>query len=197
MDLRIISSHLNLDYLQKYGNGDTFIETGTFLGDTVRLAIEAGYKHVHSIELNDDLYSAAVKDFRGNDRVKIWHGDSADCLWDIMQQRTDSDATFWLDAHASGHLAGGKSGGSPIVDELKIIKGFAEHHERLETKLGKTWNGWQDTIFIDDRRLFGSAEWSGVKEEDAIALLKEINPNYKILYLDGHVPGDVICATVK
>jgi len=181
MDLRIISSHLNLDYLQKYGNGDTFIETGTFLGDTVRLAVEAGYKKVHSTELNPDLFSAAVKDFSNNSRVQIWLGDSVDVLPEILENMT-TPGTFWLDAHASGHLVGGKSGGSPVLDELRIIKknGIQEH-----------------TIFIDDRRLFGSAEWSGVKEEDAIALLKEINPNYKILYLDGHVPGDVICATVK
>jgi hypothetical protein len=181
MDLRIISSHLNLDYLQKYGNGDTFIETGTFLGDTVRLAIEAGYKKVHSTELNSELFSKAAVEFSDNPRVQIWLGDCVDVLPEILEG-TQSPATFWLDAHASGPLAGGKSGGSPVLDELRIIK----QHESKE-----------HTIFIDDRRLFGSAEWSGVKEEDAIALLKEINPNYKILYLDGHVPGDVICATVK
>jgi hypothetical protein len=90
-----------------------------------------------------------------------------------------------LDAHASGPLAGGKSGGSPVIDELKIIKSC---HRFV---------GCKDTIFIDDRRLFGSAEWSYVKEEDAIALLIEINPNYNIYYLDGHTKEDVICATLK
>lgn len=184
MDIRVVDTHLKPEYLAKYGNGDTFIETGTYLGDTVHLALDCGFKEVHSIELNKELYDNAVQQFRGKN-VKIWHGDSVDCLWQIMQQR-HGDATFWLDAHASGPLPGGKSGGSPVLDELNIIKGFAKH-----------WGKFDDTIFIDDRRLFGSAEWSYVKESDAIALLNEINPNYNIYFLDGHVPGDVICATVK
>lgn len=183
MDLRIVDTHLNLDYLSKYGNGNTFIETGTFLGDTVHLAIEAGFEKVHSIELNEELYENAKKMFCSKN-VKIWHGDSIDCLWNIMQQRGQGDATFWLDAHASGPLAGGKSGGSPVIDELNILKHFAD-----------LW--CNDTIFIDDRRLFGSAEWSYVKEEDAIALLKEINPNYNIYYLDGHIKEDIICASIR
>jgi prepilin-type processing-associated H-X9-DG protein len=173
-----------MDYLNKYGNGNTFIETGTYLGDTVMLALDAGYKQIHSCELNDELYKNACEQFRRNHKVRIWHGDSVDCLWQIQQQRGPGAATFWLDAHASGPLVGGKSGGSPVLDELRIIKHYIDLFP-------------DDTIFIDDRRLFGSEEWSGVKEEDAIALLNEINPNYNILFLDGHIPGDVICATVR
>jgi hypothetical protein len=173
-----------MEYLKKYGNGNIFIETGTYLGDTVRLAIEAGYKRIHSIELNNELYENAKKMFEKNWDVVLWHGDSADWLETILidSRSPENPATFWLDAHASGPLAGGKSGGSPVLDELRIIKEYGNKNS---------------TIFIDDRRLFGSAEWSGVKEEDAIALLNEINPDYNILFLDGHVPGDVICATVK
>ena len=175
------SSHLNLDYLHQYGNGDTFIETGTYYGDTVQLALNAGFNKIHSVELDTVLFDKAVKRFANNDNVRIWYGDSVDSLKDILAL-VNGPATFWLDAHASGELVGGKSGGSPVVDELTIIQAHScnEH-----------------TIFIDDRRLFGSAEWSFVKEEDAMELLRKINPNYKILYLDGHVPGDVICATVK
>lgn len=175
------ASHLTLDYLSKYGNGKVFVETGTYMGDTVKLALNAGFEFIHSIELDSDLYDRAYEMFKDEDRVKIWFGDSIDCLKEIVS-RIDEPATFWLDAHASGDLKGGKSGGSPVIDELNIIK---QHRYK------------NNTIFIDDRRLFGSAEWSYVKEENAMELIREINSDYKIHYLDGHVAGDVICATIK
>lgn len=181
MELRIVETHLTSEYLEKYGNGDTFIETGTFLGDTVHLALDCGFSKVHSCELNDEFYESAENTFANNPKVKIWHGDSVDCI-PKMLEASNKPVTFWLDAHASGPLAGGRSGGSPVLDELRLIKEDTRNDH---------------TIFIDDRRLFGSAEWSYVREEDAIALLKEINPNYNILFLDGHQKEDVICATVK
>lgn len=181
MHLRIIESHLTLDYLEKYGNGDTFVETGTYRGDTVWLALECTkFKHIHSIELNQQLYENAVKLFSHKDQVKIWQGDSVDRLSDILKTVT-GPATFWLDAHASGPLVGGKSGGSPLVDELELIRahGCKEH-----------------TIFIDDRRLFGSAEWSGVTEQQALNVIQQINPEYNIVQLDGFVEKDILCASV-
>lgn len=174
-------SHLTEDYLHTYGNGDTFVETGTYMGDTVKLALGAGFNRVYSCEINEGLYKNCVDLFKDNPNVNILLGDSIDCLKEILS-RIHGPATFWLDAHASGELIGGKSGGSPVVDELKLI---AEH----ECK--------EHTIFIDDRRLFGSAEWSFVTEQQALDALKKINPNYNVHYLDGHQPGDVICASVK
>ena len=176
-----ILSHLSKEVLEKYGTGSTFVETGTYKGDTVRLALEAGFTTIETIELNKGLADAAKELFKDNEGVTVWQGDSVDCLEKIVDQLKEP-ATFWLDAHASGPLPGGKTGGGPVVDELRIIaKSPIKNH----------------TIFIDDKRLFGSAEWSFTKEEDAMAVLKEINPDYIITYLDGEIPGDVICASVK
>lgn len=174
-------SHLTKQYLDDKGVGIIFVETGTYLGDTVKLALEAGYKKVHSVELDPQLFADAVKMFADDSRVQIWFGDSVDCLKEIMNLIGDQPATFWLDAHASGPLPGGKSGGSPVVDELNIITSSPH-------------NG--HTIFIDDRRLFGSAEWSHVTEDQAMSVINQINPNYEIQYFDGHIAGDVICASV-
>lgn len=183
MKLRIIqepSSHLKPEYIKQYSIGDTFVETGTYHGDTVWIALEAGFKTIHSIELNEHLYQNAVTMFSQKPEVKIWNGDSTDCLKKILQT-LHGPATFWLDAHASGPMPGGKSGGSPVLDELNLIKEYG-----IQTH----------SIFIDDRRLFGSSEWSGVKEEDAMKIIKDINPEYKIHFLDGHIEKDVVCATV-
>lgn len=181
MKINILNSHLTLEYLRKYDNGDTFVETGTYVGDTVKLALIKGYKTIHTIELNNDLYDNAVKMFRDPVRVKLWRGDTIDCLKEIITT-IEGPATFWLDAHASGPLAGGKSGPAPVLDELDII---ATHSCK------------EHTIFIDDCRLFGTAEWSFVKKEDAIKKILQINPNYNIVYLDGHIQEDILCATIR
>lgn len=175
-------SHLTKDYMSKFGNGKIFVETGTYHGDTVKLALEFGYDQIHSVELNDELYTKAVEMFKDNSKVKIWHGDSAEMLTEIIKEIGNEPATFWLDAHASGDLVGGKSGGTPVVDELKAIgESLCKEH----------------SIFIDDRRLFGSAEWSFVTEKQAFEELMKINPKYTVLALDGHVKQDVMCATTR
>ena len=175
------SIHITKENQEKYGIGDVFIETGTYIGETVEMILTTNFSTIHTIELNDELYNNAVEKFKNEPRVICWKGDSIDCLKSITEN-LEGPATFWLDAHASGPLPGGKSGGSPVLDELDIIGSHSckEH-----------------TIIIDDCRLFGSAEWSHVRKEEALDLLKQINPAYNIYYLDGHVRGDVLWATVK
>ena len=175
-------SHLTREYLDKHAVGDVFVETGTYMGDTVRLALDYGFQEIHTIELNDELYAAAVEMFKDEHRVKIWHGDSYRLMPEIVDLIGDRPATFWLDAHASGPLPGGETGGSPVVTEIQAIakSPFKGH-----------------TIFIDDKRLFGSAEWSHVSYNDALDALRQVNQNYQIILYDGHVPQDVICATVR
>ena len=174
--------HVNEEDLKKYGAGDTFIETGTYIGETVDMILDkTDFKTIHTIELNETLYENASNRYKKQPRVKCWQGDSIDCLKEILET-LDGPATFWLDAHASGELQGGKSGGSPVLDELDLI---ATHSCK------------EHTIIIDDCRLFGSSEWSYVKKEDALEKLRQINPDYNIYYLDGHARGDVLWASTK
>lgn len=174
--------HITKENLEKYGNGDVFVETGTYIGETIDMVLATGlYKKIYSVELNDDLFFAAQLKYEGNEKVSLMHGDSIDKLKEIVE-KLDEPATFWLDAHASGHLVGGKSGGSPVLDELDIIASSP-----IKTH----------TIIIDDCRLFGSDEWSFVKKQDAVEKIMSINPKYYIHYLDGHIRNDVLWATVK
>jgi|694.fasta_scaffold00075_14 hypothetical protein len=174
--------HISKENLEKYKNGDTFIETGTYHGDTVSMVLKTNlFKTIHTIELDKQLYDNAVENFSKNTEVVCHQGDSIDCLKEIVS-KLEGPATFWLDAHASGPLPGGKSGGSPVLDELDIIAATGRNDH---------------TIIIDDCRLFGSAEWSFVTKEDAVERIKKINPNYNIHYLDGHERNDVLWATVK
>jgi hypothetical protein len=186
---------INLEtwHVDKFGPPSklSFIETGTYRGDTFVRMMKHGFVFGRSVELNDDIISEDnMRTIRnmGLD-AGIYRGDSPDLiptfLADLKKKfpdPKDQEAVFWLDAHASGPLAGGRSGGCPLLDELKAIAA-----DPIKTH----------TIFINDRRLFGTPEWSFVEEGPVIDLLRKINPNYNILLLDGQMlPRDIICATV-
>jgi hypothetical protein len=167
------------DTLLRHKYGSTFIETGTYLGDGVQAALDAGFDVVHSIELDTGMYDHAKKRFDGDSRVVLWNGDSADILGHILKDLGGAMCTVWLDAHASGPLPGGRSGGTPVIDELRAI---AASKARC-------------LIMIDDRRLFGSSEWSGVTEIDAIDVLNTINCTYEISHEDGYIADDILVCT--
>ena len=56
------------------------------------------------------------------------------------------------------------------------------------------------TLFIDDVRLFGNPEWDFLEKQQVIEAIHNINPNYKISYVDGNedgtFPNDILVATV-
>ncbi|MEY2924119.1 MAG: hypothetical protein RLZZ337_667 [Bacteroidota bacterium] len=191
-------SNIKIEYLQKYGLGKVFVETGTYLGDTVQLALDAGFDLIHTIEVDQGMFNKCQERFKNNNKVKLWFGDSVDFIPKIVDGLT-SPATFWLDAHASGPLAGGRYARCPLVLELEAIY-VREKLQAAETRSEEQHEKSSidsHTIMIDDRRLFGSAEWGFVQEKEIMDLLFAINPNYNIHYLDGHQPNDIICATVK
>lgn len=176
-------SHLNPEYVRKYGMHDVFVETGTYIGETIELMKDLPFREIWSCDINEEMVSNAKKKFADDKRILITQRDSADWFPEVVANLDNDNlrATFWLDAHASGPLKGGRSGGSPLLDELTAIKASKRNDH---------------TIIIDDKRLFGSPEWSGVQYDDAMKILTEINPDYKIEFLDGQVPKDIICAYV-
>lgn len=173
-------SHLKPEYIEKYGNGKIFVETGTYLGQTVELMQRMPHwNEINSIEIDEGLYKEAKNKFVSDDKVKIWLGDSAQVLKSLVDH-IEEPATFWLDAHPSGPLRG--TGISPVLNELQIIlSGKRKDH----------------TIFIDDKRLFGSQEWGGITLQDAMSLIEKINPSYNVYALDGEIPQDILCFSVK
>ncbi len=172
--------HLTLDYIKDYSKETkVFIETGTLYGDTVDLMKDT-FDSIHSIEINQQLYLNAVNKYNNDKNVFLWLGDSPDIIPQILKMVNDP-AVFWLDGHASGPLPGGKYGGCPLIQELMAIKNhFINTH----------------TIFIDDVRLFGSAEWSFVTKQQVLDILFDINHGYIVEYLDGEIENDVLVAYV-
>jgi len=95
---------------------NTFIETGTFRGDMIE-ALKKYFKNIYSIELDKNLYDAAICRFNGENNVHLYCGDSAKEINNILKQIT-STALIWLDAYTDGDI---NFKNSPIEAELRAI----------------------------------------------------------------------------
>ena len=119
------------------GRNTAFVETGTGRG-TSSLAASLICRCVATIEIRENIYKTAYSRLKGAGNLKIWCGDSATLLPEMIEfcrAYSPDSWVFWLDAHWEGAC--------PIMHELKAIK---------EAKLQNC------TILIDDVRLFyGSA----------------------------------------
>jgi hypothetical protein len=120
---------------------DVFVETGTFRGDGIQRALDAGFYSVYSFESDVNLGWAARERFEGNNNVIIAIGDSAHLLG-VYLGMIPQPAVFFLDAHWSGW---GEPTPLPLLDELRVI----------------ATRPYPDVVIIDDMRLMGKKSWSG------------------------------------
>lgn len=133
------------DFRDQYAT-TVFVETGTFLGDTVA-AMQNEFSKVYSIELSEELAAKAQQRFNDKSNIKILQGNSGTLMSTLLKE-INAPCLFWLDGHYSSEFAIGDSyiktafGGknTPVLDELKAIftSPFSDQH----------------VILIDDARLF-------------------------------------------
>jgi hypothetical protein len=151
------------------GNRNYFVETGTYYGLGVSLALTAGYDNVSSVELSPALYDIAVHAFSDRPKVKIYHGTSESQLWNMIKDIKE-EIVFWLDAHFADGIMGPEK--SPILKELAIIG-----RHPIKTHI----------IMIDDVRDMGTEHFGMVTRQQVIDKALQINHNYSITYEDGSV----------
>jgi hypothetical protein len=171
---------LKHNVLQKYLN-PYFVETGTSYGGGLTVAVQFDFEKIFSIEINKELQESNIVNFQNyiqTNRMELLIGDSLLELQKLIPS-LDKPTTFWLDAHVDAGPVGIKL--CPILEELDAIK----------TSLIKN-----HTILIDDMRCFGTHWGTGITIDMLLEKIKEINPNYKILYEDGHTPSDILVACV-
>lgn len=97
----------------------TFVETGTYLGATVRASLST-FEKIYTIELDELLFNRAKKKFRNYSKVVVIKGDSAKKLPEVLS-KIKGPALFWLDAHFSKGITAKGNLNTPILEELKAI----------------------------------------------------------------------------
>lgn len=165
------------EFVQNY-----FVETGTFSGDGIQKALDAGFQEIRSIEYTQNLCEGARRRFKGNSHVKIFQGDSAKMLWKVIKP-IDQRITFWLDAHVYPPIKDRKN--CPLIEELEQIK-----MHPIKTH----------TLLIDDMHCCGTLAFDGLTKEDLMEKIREINPDYRIYFIpggdDGEYPENVMVAVI-
>lgn len=137
-------SYFDLDRLKQEYNADVFIETGTYLGDSLAHAAKYNFKKLISIEITPELVVKARERFKNDPRVKIVEGSSSDVLEGILKD-INENVILWLDAHFPGYFTDingekDKDKRIPLEKEVKV----------LAQRIGK----YNDVILIDDLRCY-------------------------------------------
>jgi hypothetical protein len=176
------------EVFKKYPN-EYFIETGSYLGDGIQAALDAGFLHVFSIELSERYYRLCADRFAGDERVVLVRGDSAQSLWELIRP-LDRPITFWLDGHWSGGDTARGAKSTPLMEEIRQI---GRHPIR------------EHTILVDDLRCW-SEEYDqdiaeGLRVEQVVEAIRSVNPAYRFSYEDGGdaedvLPNDILVARV-
>lgn len=117
----------------------TWIETGTYLGETTRFLAKRS-RFVYSLEPEAGLFTNAREMFKGNSKVQIIHGSSEAVLPNLLPS-INGNVNFWLDGHYSSGLTFKGPQDTPIAEELSCIAKNLAHFNRV-------------CVLIDDIRLF-------------------------------------------
>ncbi len=136
--------HLSLPFLKNLASFfriETFVETGTFSGNTTAEAARV-FRKVYTVELGEKMYKAAAQKFIHTKNVYTYHDNSVHFLVKIIPTLNDP-VIFWLDAHYCGVGTARGDSRTPIKDELDTI---CRNHNRY------------NVILIDDIRAFGTRE---------------------------------------
>lgn len=138
-----------------------FIETGSYIGDGIVSAINAGFEQMISVELSEHEYNCCVHKFKDNNNVTIHFGDSREKLHDILCDEVlkGRKVFFWLDAHSTGNTVG-EGVQETLYPELEIVLKYI------------TTNNVKAVLLLDDM--------NGITEKEVAEIVK----NYPVKFVE-------------
>lgn len=142
---------MQADLFRRHRRGDILVETGSYGGDGIQAALDAGFARVLSVELCPHLHARCLHRFARNSRVHLFLGDSSRTLWRMIRT-VRGPMTFWLDGHWSG---GGTARGNesyPILKELAVIASHRRNDHSILIDDGRKFSGRRGVPSVDDVR---------------------------------------------
>jgi hypothetical protein len=133
--------------LERWGGRKTWIETGTYLGETTKHLGTISEKLI-SIEPEKKLFENALSKFKNYKNVTLINGTSEGELGlaiSSLNEKEIQDISFWLDGHYSAGITFLGAEETPVNSELKTI---ADNLNRINNI----------TIFVDDCRQFAKSD---------------------------------------
>ena len=147
-----------------YTQFPTFIETGTYNGDTI-FSVEPLFTSLYTIEYSNKYYTNTKAKYKG-DKIQFLLGDSSLVFIDLLPT-IQTPAIFFLDGHWSSGDTGKSAKEVPLYEEVQCIASRFTHSAIL---------------IIDDFRLFGQSprtmknlgeDWSDISKDKIIGILKD------------------------
>ncbi len=130
----------------------TWIETGTYLGDTTsKLAMIAN--KVISIEPQAELSLFASTRLKRKKNVEVINATSESCIAKVLDG-VSGPTCFWLDGHFSGDVTFQGTEVSPISAELSAISSYLTKNKVV--------------VLIDDFRLFVNSATTGYPPQSSL-----------------------------
>lgn len=170
-----------------------FIETGSYRGDGIQLAVDAGFDNIISIdndaaniEFCQSRFDLLNPEGPYTGKIFLFHGDSVEMLPRILRmvrQLENERIMFWLDAH--WQLQEGTPKGDnpfPLMRELQAIE---QEHQRDD-----------HTILIDDHLILTHPDVTGWTRKDIQSNLILMNHLYKITLYGNPVIDNLLVAKV-
>ena len=158
---------IDIDFLNKlednYKNYTNFIETGTYMGETI-FCVEPYFYKLHTIEIKKAFYENARNKYPQS-KIKFYLGDSSNILREILPDISNKSIIF-LDGHWSAGDTGKGTKDCPLYEELQNI--ILYHKDEA-------------IIIVDDVRLFGMGpnkgkeicNWEDINVENILKIVKE------------------------
>jgi|TARA_B100000035_G_scaffold305032_1_gene305406 5S rRNA maturation endonuclease (ribonuclease M5) len=178
----------SIELFQKFVNqSKIFIETGTFSGEGIQCALDAGFEKIYSCDINSEYVERAKEKYKDYD-VTVENLESQDFLEKILPT-IDERVVIFLDAHSMPHDVYDKSRGfgddtvkegvgpCPLEKELNAIK---KHPIK------------DHIIMIDDFHCFNTWMFDGLEFDQINEEVTGINSKYK-----ARLAGNVLCYKVS
>ena len=120
--------------------GATWLETGTYLGDTTRKLAKKS-EFVITIEPSKEIYEFASWRLSRKKNVRLLLGTSEELFYKCLLEVENRSLNIWLDGHYSGDVTFKGTSVTPIVSELQDINKASDRFDEIK-------------VFIDDIRCF-------------------------------------------
>jgi len=155
----------------------SFFETGSFKGDGIQVAVNAGFEEIISTEIMDEFYNLCRERFKANTNVKIVKGNSFDLVPQLLTN-TNQPTFYWLDAHFPGADGGILGYNDEQVEEIKYPL-----EKEIEQILAVKKHIADDVFLIDDLRIYEDGDFEHGNMPANIARPKNRNIDfvYKLL----------------
>jgi len=164
----VLRSYLNRFSLEQ------FVETGTYLGDTLDNIAALGIQCT-SIELSRELHEAACARFRWRKNVRLVQGDSAQKLPELLAQ-INNPTLFWLDGHYSAGVTACAGAHTPVSAELKALLNHPIKRHVILIDDARCFEGSNDYPHLDNllREIREEGSYSAEVSTDIIRLVPRL-----------------------